>query len=346
MKTEKNNKQKENIVAGASGLAGAAAGVAGAAVLSAEEAEAKESTNSLSDSATHGRSAVNASETNDNIKNPEDTSNDNLNDDENNPVERLNTQEIPEDPIEPEPIISAEPEPVDEPSDNDDVLSNNIGEVTSNPTDSTDSTDNTDTTDTTGDIVAETRIDDEAGNLTDSDLTAEVIPGDDEVVAGDAEVITVNAEVIPGDYAENIQNDGVDAVIVEPEFVEVSLHNDDMLAEEISVNQIDIDLHDADIDVLGYDRLTNENGDQIEAAAVNINGNSALIVDTDLDGTADYLMSDQNNNGVIEGHEQILVQDQGFEMQPLQDAAGFNTALAQDDLPDYVNDADVDIYMA
>ena len=33
-------------------------------------------------------------------------------------------------------------------------------------------------------------------------------------------------------------------------------------------------------------------------------------------------------------------------MQPLQDAAGFDPLFAQNDLPDYVNDADVDSFMA
>ncbi len=41
-----------------------------------------------------------------------------------------------------------------------------------------------------------------------------------------------------------------------------------------------------------------------------------------------------------------MVQGAGLEMQPLQDAAGFDPLFAQNDLPDYVDNADVGTYMA
>lgn len=36
---------------------------------------------------------------------------------------------------------------------------------------------------------------------------------------------------------------------------------------------------------------------------------------------------------------------QGLEMQYLQDVVGYDIAFAQEDMPDYVNDSDVDVYM-
>ncbi|MCH5311616.1 MAG: hypothetical protein J1E57_06635 [Prevotella sp.] len=101
-----------------------------------------------------------------------------------------------------------------------------------------------------------------------------------------------------------------------------------------------------DIEVLSYDRVTNEDGSQMDIAVLNVNGNEVGVIDVNLDGEADALVCDLNQNGVIEDGEMEIVQGQGIEMQPLADAAGFNPQFAQNDLPDYVNDADVDTYMA
>ncbi len=101
-----------------------------------------------------------------------------------------------------------------------------------------------------------------------------------------------------------------------------------------------------DIEVLSYDRVTNEDGSQMDIAVLNVNGNEVGVIDANLDGEADALMCDLNQNGVIEEGEIEIVQGQGIAMQPLADAAGFNPQFAQNDLPDYVNDADVDTYMA
>lgn len=101
-----------------------------------------------------------------------------------------------------------------------------------------------------------------------------------------------------------------------------------------------------DIEVLSYDRVTNEDGSQMDIAVLNVNGNEVGVIDANLDGEADALMCDLNQNGVIEEGEIEIVQGQGIAMQPLANAAGFNPQFAQNDLPDYVNDADVDTYMA
>lgn len=101
-----------------------------------------------------------------------------------------------------------------------------------------------------------------------------------------------------------------------------------------------------EVEVLGYDRVTNDDGSQMDIAVLNVNGNEVGVIDANLDGEADALVCDINQNGVIEEGEMEIVQGQGIAMQPLQDAAGFNPQFAQNDLPDYVNDADVDTYMA
>lgn len=331
MKTENNNQTKKNIVSGASALAGATAGVAGAAVLSSEEVEAQEISNPTTEFKTQKQPAAKVPETEDKLNNLDEPSNEEpISAAINNTANGSETQEPNDTAFEPEPIEPYGPEPLDatplqiEPDPFVDPNAVTPVDVTANDV-TVETVDQNDGSDVLAQVNEETLTGGEVGHESNSDLTD---------------------EVLTGDVAEELTVEGVDSISYgEPEVIQVSAQNDEVLAQEIQGNQ-DIDLHDADIDVLGYDRLTNDNGEQIEVAAVNINGESAAIIDTDLDGVADYMMSDQNQNGVIENSEIIYVQDQGLEMQPLQDAAGFNTALAQEDLPDYVNDADVDVYMA
>lgn len=101
-----------------------------------------------------------------------------------------------------------------------------------------------------------------------------------------------------------------------------------------------------DVEVLSYDRVTNEDGSQMDIAVVSVDGNEVGVLDVDLDGEADVLMCDLNGNGVIEDNEVQYVSGEGIAMQDFQDGAGFNPLYAENDLPDYVNDADVDTYMA
>lgn len=101
-----------------------------------------------------------------------------------------------------------------------------------------------------------------------------------------------------------------------------------------------------EVEVVSYDRVTNDDGSQMDIAVLNVNGNEVGVIDANLDGEADALVCDANQNGAIEDGEIENVQGQGISMQPLQDAAGFDPQFAQNDLPDYVNDADVDTYMA
>jgi len=101
-----------------------------------------------------------------------------------------------------------------------------------------------------------------------------------------------------------------------------------------------------EVEVIGYDRVTNEDGSQMDVAVLNVNGNEVGVVDVTLNGEADAIICDANQNGVIEEGEMQIVQGEGIAMQPFADAAGFNPQYAHNDLPDYVNDADVDTYMA
>lgn len=101
-----------------------------------------------------------------------------------------------------------------------------------------------------------------------------------------------------------------------------------------------------EVEVLAYERVTNDDGSQMDIAVVNSNGEEMAYVDVNLDGIADVKIYDVNGDGVIQDTETEILTDQNISMISMQDAAGFNPLYAQNDIPDYVNDADTDVYMA
>lgn len=111
-----------------------------------------------------------------------------------------------------------------------------------------------------------------------------------------------------------------------------------------------------EVQVLDYQTVTGADGQQMDAALVNIAGNQALIVDADLDGVADALVADANNNGQIDNDEVMDISEHHLMMSELQ--AAVNTDPATDPAADpnvmaqnaynsdYENNANVDDYMA
>lgn len=109
-----------------------------------------------------------------------------------------------------------------------------------------------------------------------------------------------------------------------------------------------------DVQVLDYQTITGSDGQQMDAALVNISGNQALIVDADRDGVADALVADANNNGQIDNDEVVDISMHQLSMSELQAAANHETVadpdpnvMAQNAYnSDYENNANVDDYMA
>lgn len=107
-----------------------------------------------------------------------------------------------------------------------------------------------------------------------------------------------------------------------------------------------------DVQVLDYQTITGADGQQMDAALVNISGNQALIVDADRDGVADALVADANNNGQIDNDEVVDISMHQLSMSDLQAAANPDpvadpNVMAQNAYnSDYENNANVDDYMA
>lgn len=123
-------------------------------------------------------------------------------------------------------------------------------------------------------------------------------------------------------------------------------------------------LSSGEVEVISYERVMAEDGSPMDVAVVSINGNEVNLVDVNIDGYADLMSHDSNHDGIIDNSEIQNVEGLNIDMQQFQEGAGFNPilsqepytgmepsyspddVLAQNDLPDYVNDADVDSFMA
>ena len=106
---------------------------------------------------------------------------------------------------------------------------------------------------------------------------------------------------------------------------------------------------DTQVEVLSYETVTNEDGSQANVAVVAVDGQPVIIGDLDGDNVADVMASDLNLNGEIEENEMIDVSNENIAMSPFQQEATSmdnDMYLASHDTPDYVNDANVDAYMA
>lgn len=103
-----------------------------------------------------------------------------------------------------------------------------------------------------------------------------------------------------------------------------------------------------EVEVVSYEIVTIEDGSQMDVAVVNAQGQTVMIADVDQNGVADVMASDLNNNGQLDNGEIVDVSDQNIAMQPLQEAAnmGGNEMIVQTNDVDYINDANVDDYIA
>ena len=98
-----------------------------------------------------------------------------------------------------------------------------------------------------------------------------------------------------------------------------------------------------DIIVEGCEVVVNPDGTMMEVAALSIDGHEAMIIDGDMDGMADVMAVDMNGNNIVDENEVLDVSEDGLAMAAFREQDYTLTAQTDDD---YVNNADVDDYMA
>lgn len=110
-------------------------------------------------------------------------------------------------------------------------------------------------------------------------------------------------------------------------------------AEMISAEPVDNEIR-----VLGVEAVQNEDGQIMNIALVENEGNHALLVDVDNDGTIDVLLHDDNYDGQLQESEIHDISGAGLEVADLMQAQAAQQGdvfyASNDDMPDYINDAD------
>ena len=103
---------------------------------------------------------------------------------------------------------------------------------------------------------------------------------------------------------------------------------------------------DGEIEVISYERVSTDDGNEIDVAFVRVDGEEMVFADLDLDGAADVMAFDENGEGEVGDNEYFNVCGMGVSMAPFQENSGFDPLLTSNNEPDYTNDADVSSYMA
>lgn len=126
------------------------------------------------------------------------------------------------------------------------------------------------------------------------------------------------------------------------ELVENAEHTPNVVpanAEMIAVEPVDNEIR-----ILGVEAVTDGNGNIMNVALVENSGDQALLVDVDNNGTIDVMLHDDNNDGQIQEQEIHDISQAGLNITDLEQAHAAQQGdvfyAANDDMPDYINDAD------
>ncbi|MDE7081596.1 MAG: hypothetical protein K2O78_08090 [Muribaculaceae bacterium] len=101
---------------------------------------------------------------------------------------------------------------------------------------------------------------------------------------------------------------------------------------------------DNEIRVLGVEAVQNADGQIMNVALVECEGDQAMLVDVDNNGTIDVLIHDDNGDGYIQESELHDISGAGLDIADLMQAQAAQEGdilyASNDDMPDYMNDAD------
>lgn len=124
---------------------------------------------------------------------------------------------------------------------------------------------------------------------------------------------------------------------------EQSQMEQDMMAS--NTEMVDDDSEVEGVKVLGVEAVVDNEGNQMTVAAIEVEGEQALLVDIDNDGTMDALMIDENYDNQIDPYNEIYdIEDCNIETNDLIQMSMQQNEVyyaSNDNLPDYMNDADV-----
>lgn len=110
---------------------------------------------------------------------------------------------------------------------------------------------------------------------------------------------------------------------------------------------------DPEVAIVSYDRITNEDGQEMDLLVMQVDGEEIGVLDVNLDGVADVVIADFNHDGELDQTEARVLEDQDVMMNDLLALGSESISTpdnpdviyAQND-PDYTNNADVNDFFA
>lgn len=127
---------------------------------------------------------------------------------------------------------------------------------------------------------------------------------------------------------------------------ETAVEHNEPAPEVVATNaeMIDVEPVDNEIRVLGVEAVQDGEGNIMNVALVECEGDQALLVDVDNNGSIDVLLHDDNADGQLQKTEIHDISGAGLEVADLMQAQAAQEGdilyASNDDMPDYVNDAD------
>lgn len=101
-----------------------------------------------------------------------------------------------------------------------------------------------------------------------------------------------------------------------------------------------------EVEVLSLETVVNGDGSLMDVALLSVDGVQTVVADVDMDGVADVIAVDANSNGQLDDGELVDVSNQGIIMDSFQSGVGIDDPSLASMEQDYVNDADVQDFMA
>lgn len=139
---------------------------------------------------------------------------------------------------------------------------------------------------------------------------------------------------MPSSQHDALQDSNAESVVAHSSDQSIPANSEMISAEPV----------DNDIKVLGIEAVHNDYGQVMNIALVESEGDHALLIDVDNNGSIDVLIHDDNEDGLIDESEIHDISRAGIDVAELIHIQAVQQGdvlyTANDDMPDYINDAD------
>lgn len=127
---------------------------------------------------------------------------------------------------------------------------------------------------------------------------------------------------------------------------EVNVHANE--TPDVAVVEPEPQPADDEVQILGVETVEVDDGANVTMGYAEVNGEEVFVVDVDQDGEFDRMAMDANHDGELSSNEIVNIEGQGIMVsdweQPAQAPDPNDVYLADNDMPDYTNDADVNSF--